>query len=875
MEDYRKFLVNDYDPKQKLGVVGGGSETPDSSKSVDSLSGPVAAPGGADTKSHYDSQLNASQGDSPSQLEDTDLASLWNSADQPYKRLEASLGAIDEFHTSVQGQPLEQPICENVFVWNSSDQKLGGLGIEPGGRGSVGTAERFAKIEGSLPKYNPGETWEFTRGDWSVERTDELTNITNTRTGVVDTRWDVSAFPDEELPRDATPRTEPAKIERTEPITVKTEEAEQPNRDDSGDREVLRDEAQEAKTDQDQRGTRETGETDKSRGTLAELHGPTERDRALKDLEKITLRGEPFLKAAPQFNHGCDVPIFVVENQKILGFKPNGDLHGNVEGYWEGSSGTNRPATNLEPGTYIVDRSTLKVYSAPTGDVLGKIMSERGRVASDVLAKDRVGLFLPSVWRAPSRHVALQKAMDGQRVVVIRVPRRADMVPADRNPWGKVKEALHRAGTYSGPEAARAIRDMLKHPEMLPLLLTGEAGFYLFGTHFARSAGIATAIAQSAQTNDSIDVSARMYARLFGEGAALAGTAAMAKGAVAAVKGVHAGKGDPLLEPTAPETAADLGRADTMRENIGSAKTLPMNDNPLPGKMPQGPKFDHLAEHYYAGDRAQAGRSLDKVWEGDVDAALKGKEFGRRLNDYLDEHGGSISPEAARDLIRQVDEWHDQQFGGGTGSSGIRGGSGGHSGAPDRILGDRISAFDHMINEERARVAAVREGMSKADWNKVRAGETKHLYNLMETRHAHEMQRIHQDRTIYQQVKFVGIRTRDGTLHPIEGRGRIADWAELQGDTIQLGDIKSPSAFRGSVKGGLSHGPIEGIFRNSAEIAIQRSTEQKILQRARDLNGRVVFEGTNPITRDRVRFESEPGSVKPSRVTTYRSAPNN
>ena len=790
-------------------------------------------------------------------------------------------------------QPAAQQPSQSTLSSSGGDAGVGrgdaGVGGgTPGGSGSVQTAEAFDTIASTVPESGQGAIrHDATKENiWEVDKSGDrqLVNITNVRTGVVDSKWDASAFPDELLPRDVAPRKS-ARPESAEPDAVKKAETkttkETSRRDEPPEPPG---EQLDEKTDRSQREIRDQSEQHVPE-LPRELYGPTQRERALKDLSNLTAGARPLLEVAPELNRGGTLPIFVVENQKIFGFKPNGDLHGNVEGYWEGSSGTNRPATNLKPGTYVVDRETLKVYSAPTGDVVGRVMRRGGATASDVISRGGLGVFLQSVWRSPHRTLAFQEATDGQQVIVIRVPREGDLAPADRDQEAKVKEALHRAGRYTGPETARALEALVRNPELLVLTVSGTAGLYLFGSQFAKNAGTATAMARSAQTSDAIDAAARIYARGFGDIAALLGVAAVGKGAAAGVKAMRsaagaglearAGGGQPMAPRKGSEPTTDIARADTVRENIGEAKTVRMRADAVPERTAD-PKFEYLTRTYYEGDSAQATRSLQNVWEGDIDAALKSCEFRQRFHNYLKEHGGPMPAETIREIVREVDGWHDRQFGGQARSSAGAGEMGaGSEGVLDRELGRRIGEFDRLIAQERTRVAELHASMSPKDWNKARAGETKRLYNLLETRHAYETQRIHQDRTVYEQVEIVGIRTPDGALNPIEGCGRIADWAELRGNSVQLGDIKSPSALRGSVRGGVRQGPVDAVFRDSAAIARQRAAEQQIVQSARDLDGRIVFEGTNVITRGKVRFECTPADVRPSRVTTYRSAGDN
>ena len=108
----------------------------------------------------------------------------------------------------------------------------------------------------------------------------------------------------------------------------------------------------------------------------------------------------------------------------------------------------------------------------------------------------------------------------------------------------------------------------------------------------------------------------------------------------------------------------------------------------------------------------------------------------------------------------------------------------------------------------------------------------------------------------------------------VHGKGRIADWCELQGNSARLGDIKSASTVVGSAAVTRRLGP-ETVFRPSSVIAQQHAAERHILRQARDANARVVLEGRDPLTGSKVSFEVEWSRIQPTRVTSYMSLPSN
>lgn len=698
--------------------------------------------------------------------------------------------------------------------------------------------------------------------------------------------------------------------------------------------------------------TREPGESPQRQRAEFVVYGTTELDRVKSDLTGVKIKGQPFMQAAKKINRGGYVPVLLVEGQKVYGLKltdrkDKGDLLGDVGSYWLGSTGTNRPATNLKPGTYIVDRKTLDVYHAPSGEVVGKIAAQAGKTVNEILISGDVGIFLDPVGRTPHRHLAFRGAIEGQQLVVVRVPHESDMIPREGNSF-KLSEAFVRSSRYLGHETANAVKQMADQPiETALMSLTGRVGLYLFGTQAAMRLGTANAIALAAETPDALDVAARMYARVIGETGIMVALSALVKGAAVGVKAgarAHAGRagakagrtrggppeaaGEALrrgaaeeappareARPTQDPAAArqDPGMADTVREDIGRADTIRHDPGHADtvrqdlgraetiraeaggvSEAPSGRDFNYFRDNYFGGDGAKARKFLRNVYEGDLEAGIKGMEFRRRLDPYLEGHGGSMDAPTLRELIRNVDKWYERHFtdrgtsGGGESPSGglgegrsPRGGRpagerGGASEIYQRLMADKISQVEGQINLERARVAA-REGEvvrteGRKAWNtKYRVGETKRLYNLMERRHLLEMQRNSPHRSYYEQVKVSGIRLPDGgLLRPGKGKGRIADWVELRGDVVQLGDIKSSSTIKRSVQGGLKRPrEIEGVFRERTEIARQHRNERAILDQAREQGGRVVFEGKDPTTGSRISFEVSPENVRPSRVSSY------
>ncbi len=438
-------------------------------------------------------------------------------------------------------------------------------------------------------------------------------------------------------------------------------------------------------------------------------YNTTELDRTKSDLAGIKIKGQSFMQAAKKINRGGYVPVLLVEGQKVYGLKLTdpkdpGELLGDVIGYWLGSSGTNRPATNLKPGTYIVDRKSRDVYDAPSGKVVGKISAQAGRNMNDMLISGDVGIFLTPVGRSPHRHIAFRDAIEGQQLLVVRVPHEKDMMPREANSF-KLSEAFARSTRYLAPETANTVRQMADHPlETILMSCTGKVGTYLFGTQAAMRLGTANAIALTAETPDALDVAARIYARVIGETGIMAALWALTKGAAAGLKaGVRAGRPrGGLPETPTPEVASesirraaaeetpsarrvrptedpatadtvrqDIGHADTVRQDVGHADTVQQDLGRADtvraeaggvSQVPSERDFNYFRDNYFSGDSAKARKFLRNVYEGDLEVGIKGMEFRRRLDPYLEGHGGSMDAPTLRELIRNVDKWYDQHF---------------------------------------------------------------------------------------------------------------------------------------------------------------------------------------------------------------------
>jgi hypothetical protein len=186
-----------------------------------------------------------------------------------------------------------------------------------------------------------------------------------------------------------------------------------------------------------------------------------------------------------------------------------------------------------------------------------------------------------------------------------------------------------------------------------------------------------------------------------------------------------------------------------------------------------------------------------------------------------------------------------------------------------------VGPIQREIDAERARVVARRDEIiaaeGEAGWNRERGGETKRLYNLLETRHVLQLQQQLPDRQVIGQASLQ-IWTPEGRIDIPSGEGRTPDWAEIKDGKVQLGDLKSPSEVEASVAGGMKRNvDLEAEFKTTSTIGTQHANELRILERARQLgpDARVIIRGKDPSTGSTIEIGVSPDDVLPSRVTTY------
>jgi hypothetical protein len=216
----------------------------------------------------------------------------------------------------------------------------------------------------------------------------------------------------------------------------------------------------------------------------------------------------------------------------------------------------------------------------------------------------------------------------------------------------------------------------------------------------------------------------------------------------------------------------------------------------------------------------------------------------------------------------------------------------------------QLATIQSEINAERVRINEAKDSaptdptwelgesgkFERRDWNAIRAGEMKHLYDLFETRDVLQLRILYPDYEFLEQVSIKRIVTQDG--QEFEVPERIADWALVKGDQVILGDKKSPGAILRGIKGGVpknrptTAADLHGSFStskgrvtsggkpvNRTKVGDQILKERYAIARAVALGGKIVVSGEGA---DGVQVEHQvpPSGLRLSRVNTYRQLPD-
>jgi hypothetical protein len=166
-----------------------------------------------------------------------------------------------------------------------------------------------------------------------------------------------------------------------------------------------------------------------------------------------------------------------------------------------------------------------------------------------------------------------------------------------------------------------------------------------------------------------------------------------------------------------------------------------------------------------------------------------------------------------------------------------------------RSLDERIAAAEAQLGPARQRTLEYQEHR-RAAHESLKGGPIKEIWDVKEEIWVLKRQRAYPDRTLLKQAEVVGIKAADGTITPtaaVAGKGRRLDYAEVRGEQVIGGDLKSSHELVSSVAGGVKRpGPVEGTLRG--KIAGQHDVEAQVSAEATRQNGKLVIRGVNVLT---------------------------
>jgi hypothetical protein len=250
-----------------------------------------------------------------------------------------------------------------------------------------------------------------------------------------------------------------------------------------------------------------------------------------------------------------------------------------------------------------------------------------------------------------------------------------------------------------------------------------------------------------------------------------------------------------------------------------------------------------------------------------------------------------VSPAKAGRLPKPVENYL-----GTDGTSAAKAASGNAASAADKAQSSPRSAAESALtvekNQKRAEVVNYKEAREKAGKSQ-KGGPIKGLWNIFERLHVLRLQQVFPSRQYLEQAQIIGVRQPDGTMIPtrdIVKKGRILDLAEIDGNKVAGIDLKSKQEALNSVKGGgvrqratkdgrridmtPPKGKIEVEYLEKSKFGDQLGREKKILEKAREVGGKLVIRGKDTKTGQSVTIEVEPDNYK-STATTYGVAHDN
>lgn len=256
------------------------------------------------------------------------------------------------------------------------------------------------------------------------------------------------------------------------------------------------------------------------------VYGKTEYEKARDDIKATTIGGKRVVEAAKH--------IVVVAGQKYVvsdiekGPVRMGKIVPNLMDFWRGTDRTDRPATNLPPGTYVLDltrdptgKPRNDVYTAD-GRHMGKLVppthGPKRMSATEVIQRGEYSLFLApdKGLGANIRRRAFEEALKGDALLVVRVAATKDMMPIEGDRSFKIAEAAARSIPYLKGAAKEMLTGIKKDVQgfilstaasMIPAVGMG------LGLPQFKELGEANAMAMAAETPDEIEAAAQVFAK--------------------------------------------------------------------------------------------------------------------------------------------------------------------------------------------------------------------------------------------------------------------------------------------------------------------------------------------------------------------------
>lgn len=191
-------------------------------------------------------------------------------------------------------------------------------------------------------------------------------------------------------------------------------------------------------------------------------------------------------------------------------------------------------------------------------------------------------------------------------------------------------------------------------------------------------------------------------------------------------------------------------------------------------------------------------------------------------------------------------------------------------------LDKRIAKARNELMEAEQRTVEYKDARASAG-EKQKGGPSKIIWNKKEEIYVLVRAKTYPDRTILEQVQFVGVKGKDGKIKPsaeIAGEGRTLDFLEVKGAKVLGGEVKSKAEMVHSVEN-LQKPGMEGDFKpTTSKVGLQRGKEKSIIDEANAQGGNLVFKGKDVRTGVDFTIEVDPKDYQSTVVSYDQIMPN-